>query len=205
MHTFTGRHVFINNEVGPSVEDIAVSLGRIVRFAGATKKWWTVLHHSVLCETLLMDHPRYMDLSLEERLLARLYILLHDGHECIISDIPTTWKSGEMKVLQVTLDKRIRKELEIPEIVPAHIQELIAEIDEQALYSEAAEIGVEALYEQFHHRANHEHKRAVAKYAATYEHAETASGLDAPLVKYYIKTINILLNQYRSYGVRIKG
>jgi 5'-deoxynucleotidase YfbR-like HD superfamily hydrolase len=204
MHTYTGRHVFIDNEIGPSVEDIAVALGRITRFAGATEKWWSVLHHSVICETILMHHPRFVDLSLENRLLARLYILLHDGHECIISDIPTTWKTEDMRTVQKLLDHRIRKELEIPLEVPGEISELLQEVDEQALYSEAAEIGVDALKERFTTRASFDHRRIVATFARTYKFDDTASGIDAPLVKYYIKTINILLSQYRSYrgGIR---
>jgi hypothetical protein len=110
-----------------------------------------------------------------------------------------------MRIEQNILDCRIRKELGIPEEIPWEIKELINEVDAQALYSEAAEIGIDALQERFATRASFDHRREVATFAKTYEFDDTASGIDAPLVKYYIKTINILLSQYRSYREGIKN
>lgn len=112
MITYTGRSVWPTwtaerptpegqpTDIGPSLEDIAVGLGRQSRFAGQTREFYTVLCHSLvsgqLAEEFYADEPK----------LPR-YMRLHDAHESMISDVPTTWKGLFTRLDEAELDRRI--------------------------------------------------------------------------------------------------
>lgn len=70
-----------------SIEDIAVSLGRICRFAGHCTRFWSVLQHSMIVADLCQpkDKPA---------------AYLHDSCEIMLGDIPTPFKLPEMKTLE---------------------------------------------------------------------------------------------------------
>lgn len=71
----------------PPLEDIAVSLGRLCRFTGHCRRFYPVLLHSMAVADFVFDENKRA-------------ALLHDGAEAYIGDIPTPFKSPEMKALE---------------------------------------------------------------------------------------------------------
>lgn len=117
MITYTGREVYPRNstqegvakDVGPSMEDIAVGLGRQSRFGGQTREFYTVLCHSLVCHNIA--HELW-----PEDQGARRVLLMHDGHESIIGDTPTPWKNPMTEDDEDDLDARIWTEFDLPEV-----------------------------------------------------------------------------------------
>lgn len=141
MITYTGRPVWppdtvepgAPTDIGPSIEDIAVGLGRQSRFAGQTREFYTVLCHSLvsgqLAEEFYPDEPG----------LPR-YMRLHDGHESMISDVPTTWKSDRTRQDEAELDRRIFEEHDVPKLDEAQ-HAIFKLIDYACLAAEAHALG----------------------------------------------------------------
>lgn len=100
MITISGKLVLPDNDEVPSINDIAWGLSAQPRFAGHTYRWWTVMHHSLVVYEIIKELP-----SAGPELL--LLALLHDAHEAVTGDIPTTWKSESFKAQQAALDRRI--------------------------------------------------------------------------------------------------
>lgn len=99
--TYTGRLLMPTNFGVPSPLDIAVQLGRLPRFAGATRVWpWSVLHHTVACLKYAYEFGAMSQFELA--LLA-----LHDAEECATGDVPTTWKGTETRTWQDRLSGRL--------------------------------------------------------------------------------------------------
>lgn len=141
MITYTGREVFpswtnqgdVSTDVGPSVEDIAVGLGRQSRFAGQTRELYTVICHSlVTAEVADKFYPGNDAL--------RRYMLLHDAHEAIIGDVPTTWKRPSTKEDEADLDRRIAEDLGVEKLSEEDFA-LFKMIDYAALAAEAHALG----------------------------------------------------------------
>lgn len=88
----------------PSALDIAVHLGRESRWAGALNKWWTVLHHvhALMSMAALLTRD-----GGPAEPAVRAHILLHDAHEAILRDVPTTWKTDQQREQEARLDDRI--------------------------------------------------------------------------------------------------
>src|SRR5690348_11028890 len=80
----------------PKLHDIAMSLSRICRFTGQCKVFYPVLLHS-----MVVAHIAVLD---------RRAALLHDASEMFISDIPTPFKSPEMKKIERRLMMQIYSE-----------------------------------------------------------------------------------------------
>lgn len=127
IYTYSGRKVELDGEGAPSLLDIAVQLGRIPRFAGATEDFWTVLQHSLCAEQLgryWCDQYEGIVSSMEPvevsgrpanmRAYIRLACLIHDAHEALIGDIPSPFKSADMHNVQETFDERLYESLGIP-------------------------------------------------------------------------------------------
>lgn len=96
--TYSGRLLMPTNFGIPTPTDIAVQLGRLPRFAGATRLWpWSVLHHIAVCMKLVEG------LSGDFQSL----VLLHDAEECATGDVPTTWKNPDLRASQDALSHRI--------------------------------------------------------------------------------------------------
>lgn len=141
MITYSGRSVWpswttvdgVPTIIGPSLEDIAVGLGRQSRFAGQTREFYTVLCHSLVTGQVARR------LRPGDGVL-RMFLLLHDGHESVLSDTPTTWKGFEVKDNEDELDKRIFAEhlLEMPD---ESTLALAKKIDAAALAAEAHALG----------------------------------------------------------------
>ena len=127
MITYSNRAVFPAGTGAPSLEDIAVGLGRIPRFAGQTRDWYPVLGH-ILVVSRIID-PKYA-----------LHGLLHDATEAVVSDVPTPWKTVAAKRREQMLLKRIYKSLDL-EMPDAEAQEAVANADRTALAAEAHVLG----------------------------------------------------------------
>jgi 5'-deoxynucleotidase YfbR-like HD superfamily hydrolase len=88
VRTFTGRYI---NLVDPQPEtifpfDIAIGLARAARFAGHTKKFYSVAQHSDWCrQQCELQYPGNDSLAFK--------MLLHDAHEFILCDLPSPVKS----------------------------------------------------------------------------------------------------------------
>lgn len=87
MHTFSGQRIDLP-EPKPGqikIKDVAHHLSRLPRFCGATKTGWNVAAHS-----LHVAHLAARDGADDALILAAL---LHDGHEFLLSDIPSPIKA----------------------------------------------------------------------------------------------------------------
>ena len=52
MHTISGKRFELGTTYAPSIQDVAIGLSRIPRWAGATVRPWSVLQHSLATATL---------------------------------------------------------------------------------------------------------------------------------------------------------
>lgn len=127
MVTYSGLRVDPEGRQAPSLNDIAVSLGRLPRFCGHSREYYTVLAHSCVVAALLP--PKYS-----------IFGLLHDSPETCMADVPTPWKTQMARKREYMLLKRIylRLGLELPD---DEAQEAVDEADHLALVAEAHVIG----------------------------------------------------------------
>lgn len=103
--TYTGRLVTPTNMGVPHPRDMAVQLGRIPRYAGATVGWWSVLHHLYTCSQLVQQVATRdvllvegrADLGLVSTEVKELAVLLHEIDEVCTGDVPTPWKPIEFR------------------------------------------------------------------------------------------------------------
>lgn len=142
MKTYSGRDVWpredaewptpegVSRDVGPSLEDIAVGLGRMVRWAGQMRgEFYTVLCHSFVCEKLGAEfHP-------DDGALRR-WLLFHDGHEAVLADRARTWKHEAIKRDEADIDRRIALEFNLPTLADDD-RLLLKKIDNAVLAAEA--------------------------------------------------------------------
>lgn len=141
MITYTRRSVWpswtdvegVPTDVGPSLEDIAVGLGRQSRFAGQTEEFYTVLCHSLVAGNVA--HELY-----PEKVMLRRWLRLHDGHESCLSDTPTTWKNDLTREDEHELDRRIAAEHGL-EPLSEEDAALLKRIDHACLAAEAHALG----------------------------------------------------------------
>lgn len=132
LYTYTGVVSFPDG--APTLMDIAVSLGREGRYAGAGSRWWpVVLHTFVVCDLL----PPALKLD----------GLLHDSPECITGDIPKPVKLPEIEELEDALLVSIYKSfgLTLPS-AEAHV--IIKAADTAAFRGEIYTVGTQALQQE---------------------------------------------------------
>lgn len=148
----------------PTLREIGVGLGRMPRFAGQTREWYPVLSHSLVVAVLLPPE-------------LRVYGLLHDAHEAILGDMPTTWKTPERSSKEDLLQARIYERLGIAS-PNASASEALHDADKEALAAEAHVLGhAEAeLYWPEHDPAIELRVRYQLDVCRSYLHAETAAG-----------------------------
>lgn len=137
-YTYTGRLVGPEFDV-PSLLDIGVALGRIARYAGSSLEFWPVLLHSFVVADLLPSN-------------LKIYGLLHDATECIVSDIPRGFKPQVVSDIEHLMFDRILDRLHIPRMTPAQHVELKA-ADNEALFGEVWTVGTVALREYYTKRS----------------------------------------------------
>lgn len=99
MITYSNREITLDRGT-PSLLDIAVQLGRIPRWAGATRRFFPVLLHCFVVSDLLPDH-------------LKVYGLLHDATELWFGDIPGPAKPKIVSKLEGIISTRIYRSLGI--------------------------------------------------------------------------------------------
>lgn len=115
-----------------TLDEMSVGLGRIPRFAGQTVLLWTVADHLNVAKRM----ARALFPGWGTELL--LHIALHDAHEAVTGDVPTSHKTEDFRKMQdEVLDPRVYASLGLsgPSSMERHI---IKVIDEEALLAEAA-------------------------------------------------------------------
>lgn len=99
MITSDGRAVY--PDAGqPSLESVALGLARTCRFAGQTKKWYSVLAHTFVVAAIVPEEYK-------------LHALLHDAAEAILGDRVSSWKDSTTAMYERMLIGRICFELGI--------------------------------------------------------------------------------------------
>ncbi len=121
-----------------SLEEAAVGLSREGRFANQTILRWTVADHLLACMHLAgeWNDPRI-----------RLLVGLHDYHESMLRDVPTTFKTNAARRFERKLDKRLYAMLEIKPPT-RHDASVIHFIDKEMLLAEASLVAPLATYKR---------------------------------------------------------
>lgn len=134
--TYSGRMVSVSQDSVPSESDIALSLSRQPRFAGMTRRWWSVLDHSLYVAKL----------AILDRLEPRVVVaaLLHDAHE-FTGDIPTPFKTSAQREMQQAMDKQIFMAYMPGGHITYGERAGVKALDERALLAEAYVVGPPAL------------------------------------------------------------
>lgn len=84
-----------------SLVDIATGLSRMPRFGGQTILRYSVAEHLLGCQQYTHRFFPNGNARLE------LAVLLHDAHEAMTCDVPTSFKTEDTRTLQKVLDRRI--------------------------------------------------------------------------------------------------
>jgi hypothetical protein len=85
----------------PTVREAAQSLGKLCRYAGHCKEFWSVLVHSFVVADLT-EGP------------AKLYSLIHDVTESVINDVPKPFKIPTIEELEARMYSRTLRDWKIP-------------------------------------------------------------------------------------------
>lgn len=105
IRTFTGQHIdYLNlKQEQINIEDIAVSLSNICRFAGHLPEFYSVAQHSYLCSMIVPA-----EFALEA--------LLHDGVEAYCQDIPSPLKRllPDYQAIESKVDAIVRQAFNLP-------------------------------------------------------------------------------------------
>lgn len=160
LYTYSGKISF--PDVAPSLMDIAVSLSREGRYAGAGMRWWPVaLHTFVVCD-LLPDG-------------LKIHGWLHDTPEVITGDVPKPVKTDDIEEFEETLLRAIYKNLNVP-FPTDGIRKIVKDADRKAFRGEVYTVGTQAL--QTENERCPEAEELIYKYVNqyTYEDCLEASG-----------------------------
>lgn len=150
LYTYSGAISFPNGS--PSLLDIAVSLSREGRYAGAGVRWWpVVLHTFAVCD--LLPDPLKLD------------GLMHDSPECITGDVPKPVKTPEIERLENRLLRSIYRHFGL-KIPSAKAHALIKQADNDLLCGEVYTVGTQALQAEYPRRPHAE--KLVMKYLKEY-------------------------------------
>lgn len=115
----------------PTIMDIAISLSREGRYAGAGIRWWPVaLHTMAVCDLLEDDE--------------KIHGWMHDTPECIGGDRPKPAKTDEDSRREEELLIKLYQSLDVP--FPTDYQRtLVHEADQRVLHGEVYTVGTQAL------------------------------------------------------------
>jgi hypothetical protein len=155
LYTYSGKVIFPDG--APSLLDVAVSLCREGRYAGASLRWWPVgLHCFVVADML----PTRL----------KLHGLLHDSGECITGDIPSPVKTKENREFEEYLHAQIYKSWGLTLPTPEdHV--LIKRVDDDVLAGEVY-VGAGTLALQEHKTRCPQAEELVLKYINEYTYAD---------------------------------
>jgi hypothetical protein len=128
IYSYSGRRVGpAEDQESPSIQDIAVSLGRICRYAGGCVRFFPVLLHSFVVADLVEQD-------------AKIYALLHDATESIVGDIPRGFKTDEIADVEDLMFEKILRAQQLP--LPTAEQWMsVKYADNQALFGEVWTVG----------------------------------------------------------------
>lgn len=178
------KHPFILSRSGkrigpgyppPPIEDIAISLGRITRFAGHGLRFHSVLVHSMITAELVPEE-------------ARAVALLHDSSEICFSDIPSPFKNQHFKDQEARLLNEILAEhLSLDNynnyVNNPDIWKLVKIADNEAFIGEIGIIGTAALRNLYKERSPHAEK-IVRKYIKKYSFKDCLSSEGAAVIDF---------------------
>lgn len=132
LYTYSGKISFPN--VAPSLLDIAVSLSREGRYAGAGMRFWPVALHTLVVCDLLPDS-------------LKLHGLMHDTPEVITGDVPKPSKTVDIEEFEEVLLRAIYTSFNI--VFPTPAERLcVKTADTMAFRGEVYTVGTQALQEE---------------------------------------------------------
>ena len=133
LYTYTGKVLFPDG--APSLLDMAVSLSREGRYAGAGFRFWPVALHSFVVCDLLPDHLKWDG-------------LVHDSPEVITGDTPKPAKTDEIEAFEEELLTSIYRafHVEMPSVCQRNA---IKNADRAAFRGEVYTVGNHALQEHY--------------------------------------------------------
>jgi 5'-deoxynucleotidase YfbR-like HD superfamily hydrolase len=101
----SGRKFYLDSPVW-DVSDMAWALGMMCRYGGHVRHFYSVAEHSVMV-SILMEELKLGD---------PFEGLMHDGHESIIIDMLSPWKTRmpEYKKIEHTLETDLRNNFKLP-------------------------------------------------------------------------------------------
>ena len=133
MFSYSGQRIDAASG-SPTLNDVAVGLGRIARFAGQSEKFYPVLLHSLLVGDLVPSQYE-------------LFGLLHDAMEAVTGDCVGPFKTTEMCELEDRMWLRFMWERFGIETLPEGWEGHVKQADQRALFVEARRIGARGLVE----------------------------------------------------------
>ena len=113
IKTFSGKHFYYDriNKDDIVINDIAVSLSNICRFAGHLSHFYSVAQHAVLCSQLVPQEFAFE-------------ALMHDATEAYCQDIPAPLKRllPDYKRMEEKIDAVIREKYELPPVMSTPVK-----------------------------------------------------------------------------------
>ena len=154
IYTHSGRKAG-PSYIAPPLEDIAVSLGRLCRFAGHGRRWFPVILHSFIVADLVPEEHRGV-------------ALLHDAAEMVTGDVPTPFKGYMLKGLEdLLLDRLFQAHLGHKLDKKSKAWLAVKEADSESFLGEVHTIGNSALRGLYSQRSKRAEK-LVRKYLKKY-------------------------------------
>jgi 5'-deoxynucleotidase YfbR-like HD superfamily hydrolase len=133
LYTYSGKIAFPDG--APSLMDIAVSLSREGRYAGAGVRFWPVaLHAFVVCD-ILPDQFKFDGLN-------------HDDSECITGDVPKPVKTDAIEEFEEVTLHTIYDSFKVSFPAP-YIRQAVKEADISTRSGEVYTVGTQALQELY--------------------------------------------------------
>ncbi len=147
MMSRSGVLVLPDNNATPPLQDIALSLSRVPRFAGHTVDPWSVAEHSMVVALIARyrtppEHFGSPPIGTRQE----MYGLVHDMHESVTGDTPSTWKPAALRAMQDDLDERLYPALGITPPDSVMIT-FVKRCDREALLAEAKLLATNGVYE----------------------------------------------------------
>jgi hypothetical protein len=176
----------------PNIIDIALGLSRMARFSGQTRRWWSVLLHSLVTYQLAYDHIHEVESEAElDRVL--MIALLHDSHEAITADVPAFFKPVALKAWQIEVDQRFLGSLNLWPVSKIE-QDFIKWVDDESLRAEALLVGPPTIMQHLSYPLSNT-ETIVKGVMAKYPDCASSEGLDSPAVREFL---DIFAGLYRS-------
>jgi hypothetical protein len=179
--TFSGVRIEPSTKFGgkydgvPTLVDIAVGLGRMPRFAGQTRRWWSgILHSFVTHEICRLEGGTSRD---------QLLCLLHDAHEAVTGDIPAFFKTKDMSVFQAEIDERLYTAYGLWPISEVE-HDIVKACDDAALRAEAAVLGPANIMSHLSDPAQ-AHVQIVQEICMRFPNASDTDGIDCKASQWF--------------------